>query len=216
MSSLLRGSSRLVKYVWTAVIGLALVVAMIADTRFLNPADSAAQHAAQFNPKAYAEKNFPKIAAEIADKATNITILAPAVSKDLAAAGAKYGNDLGAGQFAVPVLATGTVSKADADFLVLSVPGLPAKDTVRIPLDNALSGIPVRDATGSIKFGDFDDQTDFQSAANEFKIIMRTTILAPAQPSTLKGKSITVVGAWGSGGPPNSYIIQPVSIEVAS
>lgn len=216
MSTLSRGSSRLVKNVTALVIGLALVVAMVASTKFLSPAASAARQPAQFDAKTYAEKNFPLVAAKIAQKATDIKVLAPAVDQNLAAAGAKYGNDLGAGQFAFPVTATGTVTQADAVFLVMSVPGFPAKDTVRIPLDMALSGLPVRDATGSIKFGDFTDQTDYQSVANEFKIIMQKSVLAPVQPSTLKGKRITVVGAWGSGGPPNSYIIQPVSIKVAS
>lgn len=216
MSTLTRGSSRLVRNVPAVVAGLALVIAMVADTRFLSPADSAARQPVQFNAKTYAAKNFPVIAQKIAQKATDITVLAPAVDQDLAAAGAKYGNDLGAGQFAFPVTATGTVTQADANFLVLAVRGAPAKDTVRIPLDMALSGLPVRDATGSIKFGDFTDQTDYQSVANEFKIIMQQTVLAPVQPSTLKGKRLTVVGAWGSGGPPNSYILQPVSIKVAS
>jgi predicted lipoprotein len=210
-----RGSSRLVKNVPVVVAVLVLVIAMVADTKFLTTAQSAARQPAQFNAGTYAAKTFPKLVAQIAQKATNITVLAPAVEQNLAAAGAKYGNDLGAGQFAFPVTATGKVTQADENFLVLSVPRLRAKDTVRIPLGIALSGLPVRDATGTIKFGDFEDQSDYQSVANALGLIMKNSVLAPLHPATLKGKRLTVVGAWGSGGPPDSYIIQPVSIKVA-
>src|SRR5258708_4943508 len=112
MSTLSRGSSRLVKNIPAVVIGLALVVSMVANTKFLSPADSAAQLPKQFNAKTYADKNFPLVAAKIAQKATDISVLARAVDQNLAAAGAKYGNDLGAGQFAFPVTATGTVTQA--------------------------------------------------------------------------------------------------------
>src|SRR5260370_33494615 len=145
MSTLSRGSSRLVKNVTAVVIGLALVVALVAGTKFLRPAASAARQPAQFDAKTYAEKNFPLVAAKIAQKATDIKVLAPAVDQNLAAAGAKYGNDLGAGQFAFPVTATGTGTQADAAFLVGSVPGFPVKDTVRIPLDMAFRASPVPD-----------------------------------------------------------------------
>lgn len=215
MSILSRGPSRLVKNVPVVVAAVVLVVAMVADTKFLTSAESAAKQPVRFSAKTYAAKTFPRLAVEIGQKATDITVLAPAADRNLAAAGGRYGNDLGAGQFAFPVKASGKVTQADADFLVLSVPGLPAKDTVRIPLAMAINGIPVRDATGSVKFGDFTDQSDYQSVANEFGLIIATSILAPLHPASLKGKSITVVGAWGSGGPPNSYILQPVSIKVA-
>jgi predicted lipoprotein len=214
MSGTWRSSSRLVRKIPIVVIGLVLVGALIADTEFLSPQASAQQQPAQFDPKAYAATAFPKVSAVITQKATDLATLAPAVDADLAAAGTKYGNNLGAGQYAFPVSATGTVSENTADFLVVAVPGMPAKDVVRIPLAYALNGIPVRDATGTIKFGDFRDQTAFQSVANEFKILMQSSVLAPVKPATLKGKRITVIGAWGSGGPPNSYIIQPVSIKV--
>lgn len=214
MKTLARGRSLSLKRVFALLAGVALVVAVLADTRFLDPEASSAHHQEQFDPASYAEEHFPEIAGEIAAQATDVTVLVPALREDLAEAGAAYGNDLGAGQYAFPVTATGTVSEVDDNFITLEVPGLPDGAGVRIPLDTALSGIPVRDATGSIGFGDFHSQTDFQSVANEFKILIRESVLAPAEPAALAGEQITVVGAYGSGGPDDLYLIHPVSIEV--
>ena len=51
--------------------------------------------------------------------------------------------------------------------------------------------------------------------ANELKLKIRSDVIAKADPSALKGKKVTVVGAHSSGGPRTSFIIQPVSIEAS-
>jgi predicted lipoprotein len=213
MSSLPRGSSRLVKNLAAVAIALVLVVAMVANTKFLTPHEAAALNPPPFSPEAYATKNFPRVVAALTKNATNITVLAPAFDAEPAVAGKQYGTDVGSGTFAFPVKATGAVKDVDADFILVNVPGLPPKDQVRIPLGAAVSGTPVRDATGTITFSDFVGQTDFQSIANEFKLKVQSEVIAKIDPKSLKGKQVTVVGAWSSGGPPHSYIIQPVSIE---
>lgn len=215
MTTLGRGSPRVVKHLVAVALGLVIVVAMVTDTKFLTPEEAAALNPAPFTAEAYATKNFPKIVTALTEKATDITELAKAVDADPAAAGKKYGTDVGSGKFAYPVKATGTVKEVDADFMLLEVRGLPPKDQVRVPLGAAVSGTPVRDATGTITFSDFVGQTDFQSVANAFKLKVQSEVIASIDPPSLKGKQITVIGAWSSGGPPNSYIIQPVSIEAA-
>jgi predicted lipoprotein len=198
-----------------AVVLLLVVLAMFLDTKFLSPEAAAKLNPAAFSAESYAKKEFPKVAESIKAKATDIAVLAPAVTKDLAAAGKQYGNDLGSNAFAFPVKATGTADEVDANFVLLAVPGVPADTKVRIPIGAAVSGTPVRDATGEIKFGDFTGQTDFQSVANQFKLRIQADVLSKVDPPSMKGKTVTVYGAWATGGPPKSFIIQPVSIEVA-
>ena len=213
MATLRRISARGTK----ALIGVAalavLVVAMLVDTTFLTPGEASELNPAAFDAKTYVAKEFPKIAAGITEKANDLATLAPAIDADPAAAGKQYGTDVGSGKYAFPVKAAGTVATVDADFMVLKIPGVPAGDTVRIPLGAAVSGTPVRDATGDITFSDFAGQTDFQSVANELKLKMRADVIGKIDPPSLKGKTVTVVGAYSSGGPPNSFVVQPISIE---
>ena len=216
MSTLAKGSSRMVKKVGIAAAGLALVVAMVASTKFLTPAEAAALNPAEFSVQSYADENFPKVVTTLTEKATDLAVLVPAVAADPVGAGEQYGTDIGSGKFAFPVKATGTVAEVNADFMVVTAPGVTPGATVRIPLAAAVSGTPVRDAPGTIKFSDFVGQTDFQSVANEFKLKVQSEVIAPSNPPSLLGKQISVVGAWSSGGPPNSYIIQPVSIETGA
>nr|WP_240942067.1 DUF2291 family protein [Planosporangium thailandense] len=192
-----------------------MVIAMFAGTKFQSTAAVAKSQPAAFNATTYAKQKWPDLVQKIDSKATDVATLAPAVEANLADAGKKYGEDLGAGSYAFPVKATGTVSAVDDNFMTLAVPGMPANDTVRIPLGMALSGSPIRDATGTIHYGDFTDQTDYQDVANALKAMAQQEVLAKITPASLKGKQITVVGAFGSGGPPNSYLIDPVKIEAA-
>lgn len=215
MRSRRRQSTRNRRIITTVAIA-ALAVAMGVSTKWLTPEEAKALNPPPFVAGDFVEEMFPKSVQTITESAVDISVLAPAVEEDLPAAGAEYGQDLGSGAYAVPVKATGTVQEVDANFALLDVPGLAKQFEVRIALGNAVNGSPVRDATGDIAFGDFRDQTAYQSVANEFKIKIQKDVLASVDPTTWKGKEVSVIGAWGTGGPPNSFIIQPVSLEVGS
>jgi predicted lipoprotein len=214
MSTGTRRLSRSTKRIVGVAVLVAILVAMVLDTKFLSPEAEAKLNPPPFTAESYAKEKFPEVTAAIKQKATDIAVLAPAVEADVAAAGKQYGQDLGSGAYAFPVKATGTADEVDANFVLLKVPGVPAGTAVRIPVGAAVSGTPVRDATGNIKFGDFAGQTDFQSVANQFKIRIQQDVLSKVDPASLKGKQVTVYGAWATGGPPKSFIIQPVEIEV--
>ena len=209
-------SPRMVRRLGVAVVVVVLVLVVVLDTKVVSPEEFARLNPPAFNAATYARRTFPKLADRIAAEATDVTVLAPAVRRDLPAAGAKYGHDLGSGNYAFAIKATGTVAKVDADFVALRVADVPKGTEVRIPLGAAVNGTPVRDATGSITFGDFNDQTDFQSVANQFKLRVRQDVLDKLDKQGLKGKKLTVEGGWNTGGPPDSYIIQPTLIEVGS
>lgn len=215
MSPDLKHRSASVKWLVGVVALAALVVAAALDTKVLSPQQVAALNPPAFNAESYAADRFPKVTALIKEKAVDLAVLAAAVGSDRAAAGEKYGQDLGSGNFAFPVKATGTVEEVADGFLLLAVPDVPKDAVVRVAVGPAVSGTPVRDATGTIKFGDFTDQTDYQSVANQFKLQIQKTVLAGLDTSSLKGKQVTVHGAWSTGGPPKSFLIQPVAVEVA-
>ena len=152
------------------------------------PHAGASLNPAAFNAKTYVQTNFPKIRSTLTEKATDIVVLAPAVDKDPAAAAKKYGTDVGSGKYAFPVKATGTVKEVDENFMLVAVPGVPAGDKVRIPLGFAITGTPVRDATGGMTFSDFSGQTDYQSVANELKVKIRADVDVQAGPAVAQGQ----------------------------
>lgn len=195
--------------------GVVLLVVMVVSTNFKTAAQVRALNPPAFEASRYVQQSFAKITTDLTDEATPISELAPAVDTDAAAAGQQFGVDQGAGNFAFPVSATGTVESVDENFAVLAVPGVPDGDAVRVPIGTALNGTPVRDAAG-LKFGDFPGQTDYQNVANELKLTMQDEVLAPADLASKQGQQVVVVGAFATGGPPNSFIIQPVSIEAGS
>jgi predicted lipoprotein len=207
-------SHKQAKWSVVAVVAAALIAGMVLNTKFVSSTASASGQPGAFSPTSYAAKKWPELVQRISDKAVDLTVLAPVADGDPTAAGKQYGQDLGAGSFAFPVKATGTVSAADANFITLSVPGMPEGDVVRIPVGLALNGAPIRDATGTIKYGDFSDQTDYQDVANALKDISAKQVIAKANPNSLNGKQITVIGATATGGPPKAYSINPVKIEV--
>lgn len=214
MSSRSRGSTRLTRKLVTVAAVVLVLMMMLLNTKFLTAGEAAKLNPAAFNAKTYVRDNFKKTTATLTSKATDIMVLAPAVDKDLAVAGKQYGVNVGSGKFAFPVKATGTVGEVDSSFMVLTVRGVPVGNTIRVPLGAAVSGTPVRDATGEMTFSKFHGQTDFQSVANEFKAKILAEVLGSIDAGSLKGKKVTVTGAYSSGGPAKSFTIQPVSIEV--
>ena len=159
------------------------------------------------------EKEF-KTPTEIQAKAIDIALVAEAADKDIVAAGAQYGRDLGNKSFVFAVKTTAKVKSVDENFIVLDVPGASAQDTFNIPIGLALSGNPLRDVTGKITFGDFYDQTQYQDAASALKDLVRSTIIDKLDLKSLPGKTLEIYGAWNNGPLPKTYNIQPTSIVV--
>lgn len=204
-------------------IGIGVVVALaIGVTTTYTTAEEGAAIASglnpnkDFSPAVAAAELFPQIRADLPLKAVDLTIFAPEAEADVAAASGKYGQDLGAGSFAVPLVVAGTVESVDDKFMTLTVEGLEGDRDVVVPVGSTLSGGPVRDALGIITFGDVPDQIAFQSLAQEIKALMQTEVVDPADPASLTGKQVKVYGAWASTTPDSMWLIQPVVIEAAS
>ena len=61
----------------------------------------------------------------------------------------------------------------------------------RVPSDDS----SVRDAVGSISFGDFRDQTEYGRVAAEINARVREDVLTSLDPENLVGRRVTVHGA---------------------
>jgi predicted lipoprotein len=58
-----------------------------------------------------------------------------------------------------------------------------------------LRGTALRDATGLVRFTDFVNQLQFADVANELNDRVLKTVLSPVDRATLKGKTVSFVGA---------------------
>lgn len=210
-----RARNPLLKKLLPLVAAVVLVGAMVADTKFLSPDEVSALEPVEFDAASFAAAEFPGIVEKFSAEGTPLNDLVPAVEKDAAAAAQQFGGVTISGKTSFATTVTGTVAEVDANFLRLDVDGLPKDVEVRVPVGVPLNGTPVRDAAG-YEFADFKGQTDYQSMANELKNIMAADVVGAVDPAALDGTQISVVGAFATGGPPQSYIVQPVAIEVGS
>lgn len=199
-----------------AVIGIAI----IATTTYTTVEQGAAVAAGlnpdkSFDPAAKAAELFPQIQAGLPEKAVDMSTFLADATANREEAAKKFGVDLGAGSYAVPLVVKGKVIEADDKFLTLEVAGASADVPVRIPLSSALNGGPVRDALGIISFGDVPDQIAFQSLAQELKALMKSQVVDQTDTGALTGKDVVIYGAWASQSPESSWVVQPVVIEAA-
>jgi predicted lipoprotein len=207
-------SNRNRRFVLGGGTAILLLLFVVVNTTFLSDAEVAADAPKEFSLTDFAAENLPLIAASIQEKAIDVAIVAEAADKDIVAAGAEFGRDLGNKSFVFAVKTTAKVKSVDENFIVLDVPGASAQDTFNIPIGLALSGNPLRDVTGEITFGDFYDQTQYQDAASALKDLVRSSIIDKLDLQNLTGKTLEIYGAWNNGPLKNVYNIQPTSIVV--
>jgi predicted lipoprotein len=207
--------SRKVRAVQAAVV-VVVLAAMGLATEWRDADAPATRAAAEqtFDPAKFGAETFPKVAPLIERNAVPITELVPALKADADAAGEKYGKREGSSPYSFPVTAEGTGADLNGSLLSLTVDGLPADTQVWIQVGPAITGTSLRDATGTIKFGDFLNQVQYADAGTALNNEVRTKVLAGVQPTTLTGKKISVVGAF-TFLTPEVVTLTPVTFEVA-
>jgi predicted lipoprotein len=170
--------------------------------------------AAAFDPQAWAAENYPAQVEAITGSAVDLAQLLTEVAADPEAAGTRYGHKTGAtSPYTYPVSTSGTAGAVQGTFLNLQVPDLPPDVTVRVQIGPAITGTAVRDATGTVEFGQFTNQVDYAAAGTALNDRVRTTVLADVDPPALAGRQVSVVGAV-SLLTPDSIAITPVEFEV--
>jgi len=208
------------------VLLLALVVAMLLNTKFLTPQALADIGPKPFDPAQTAATLFTKAQTEVASRGKPLAEVLPALQADLKGAATTYGAvSPSENSYVFAVTATGTVGDAStADDIRLQVTGLPPGSTVLVPTTAAINGSVLRDAMG-FKFAEAPGQTQFQYVGDELKKLIQTKVVAPAgDPTKLKGKQVTVTGVMSVTTSPGTNTvpaakpvnIQPVKIEVGA
>ncbi|WP_104129553.1 DUF2291 family protein [Cryobacterium sp. N21] len=211
MSSL---TSRAARRKWRTILVIALPVILIglmaANTKVLTAEEVAKVNPAEFDAAVYAAEAYPGIVAAVTTDAVELGL----VAQDPAAAGDAHGNLAGTDKYAIPVTFAGTANNVDANFIAMTVNGLPDGSDVRVSIGQAINGTALRDVTGTTKFADFQNQTDYQQVANEYKALTLSNVVADLDAAALSGTEITVVGiVVTNSGPDGTYLITPVSIE---
>lgn len=202
---------RLGKYIFPAA-ALVLLAAMALDTKLVRIGSAEDSQAAAFSPEAYGKKAFPGIQAAIEKAAVEAKELAAAIAKDKDAAAEKYGKPGSVGPI-FPVKFSGTATELQSGNLSLKVDGLPEGLKVRVQTGPAINGTDVRDATGTVAFGSFTNQIEYQDAGSALNNEIKTSVLADIKRDSLVGKKVSGTGVFQLINP-NSWLITPVRMAV--
>jgi predicted lipoprotein len=199
----------------TLIIGaaaLALVAAMAIDTKVVTIGSDEDVQAGVFSPETYGAETFPTVQAAVEARAVDAKVLADAIVADRKAAEAQYGVAAGAG----PVMAvkfSGVAGAVKSGMYDVAVEGMPEKLRIRVQTGPAVNGTDVRDATGTITFGQFTNQIEYQDAGSALNNEVKKQVLQKLDTTALTGKTLSVVGVFKLVNP-NSWLVTPVRLEV--
>ncbi|MEO8907345.1 MAG: DUF2291 domain-containing protein [Microbacteriaceae bacterium] len=204
-------SPRAKRRIVLAVVIVVVLILMGVGTKVVSNSSAALSSDGGFAPAAYGKKQFPKVQAEIAKRAVPAATLAAEIAADPAGAGAKYGVKATTGPV-MSVSFTGVAGEPQDGIYPVAVEGLPQSLIVRVQTGPAINGTDLRDATGTIKFGQFTNQIDYQNAGAALNDQMKKSVLAAVDTANLKGKTITVVGAFELINP-NGWLVTPSELR---
>ena len=198
----------------TAVVVVIVLIAMFFGTRIVPKDSTLVVGKAAFSQSAYGKKQFPVVQRFVTAHAVDAATLATAVDRDVTAAGKRYGvsSDDGA-TVEVPVKLTGKVGKVPAaGYTPITVTGLPAGHMVAVQLGPAVNGTDLRDATGKVQLGQFENQIQYEDAATGINDRLKT-VLAKAGAPDLTGRTVTVEGVFQLINP-KQWNVTPATIAV--
>jgi predicted lipoprotein len=194
------------------VAAVVLLAAMAFDTKIVKIGSPADVQPGAFSAAEFGKSTFPKVRSAIENRAVDASALAVAIAKDQAAAAKEYGVAAGVGP-EISVKFSGVVGKEDSGVYDVSIDGVPAAVRVRVQTGPAINGTDLRDATGTISFGQFTNQIDYQNAGAALNKEMKKQVLSKIDAGKLAGKTISVVGAFKLINP-NNWLVTPVKLDV--
>ncbi|MDX7953114.1 DUF2291 family protein [Lichenihabitans sp. Uapishka_5] len=197
-----------------AVAAIVLVGVMAYDTKVVRIGADGGGPPGAFVPAEFGRTEFPKVQAAVAAKAVDAVTLATALAKDPAAAAKQYGVQAPGGDaYAYPVTLTGTAGKSDLGVYDLQVPGLPDGFKVQVQTGPAINGTALRDVPGTVKFGQFTNQIEYQNAGSALNKEMKKQVLSKIDTANLTGKTLSVVGAFETSDP-KAWLVTPTKVVV--
>ena len=196
---------------WSVVAAVVVIGAIGFDTKVVKIGSDADVRQQVFSPEAYGASEFPKVKASIEERAVDAVEVGAALVADKVAAGKKYG--VGSVNPVIPVKFTGTVEERKSNFNVIKVDGFPEGMAIRVQTGPAVNGTDLRDATGTIEFGQFKNQIEFQNAGSALNNEMKKQVLEGVDVDNLVGKTVSVTGVFKLVNPKN-WLVTPVELQV--
>jgi predicted lipoprotein len=202
------------------IIGVSLALILITligfSTKYVSGADVSLLEKgvkAKIDSLAFANENYEsKILPYILTNAKDLKEIADAIKVDPSAAGAKYGNrDGDNAAYSVATTFTAVAGELKGDLLVLEVEGVDTK--LYLQVGPAINGTAIRDVSGLVSFGMFDNQLAYQDAGTKLNDKVRDLVLSKIDKTTLSGKTLKITGAFSLFNL-QQYAIVPVVIEV--
>ena len=191
-----------------------LVAAMAVDTKVVKIGSPADSQPNAFSPGEFGKSEFPKVQSAVGGRAVDAATLLAAIAKDKGAAVKQYGVPTPAGiGVEVSVKFTGVAGTAQSGVYPIQIDGAPSALHVRVQTGPAINGTDLRDATGTIAFGQFVNQIDYQNAGSALNKEMKQEVLSKVDTTALSGKTISVVGVFTLINP-NNWLVTPVKLDV--
>lgn len=198
---------------WVAIILTVLaLILVVAGTKVVPDGEEAAAGSEEFDRETFGAEHFPAIQEQITEQATEAPALAEAIVADPEAAAAEHGVEA-AGNTVYSTTFTGTVEGGESGIYDVAIDGMPEDVTVRLQTGPAINGTELRDATGTLDFGQFTNQIEFQDAGAALNDEMKAQVLDPIDTDSLDGSTVTVTGAFTAINP-QGWLVTPVSMEV--
>jgi|TARA_R110002051_G_scaffold29198_2_gene68336 predicted lipoprotein len=194
------------------VIIAGMCLGLVLDTKVVQIGSDEDVQDDVFNAAEYGAAEFPRQQALIEEAAVDAVVLSDAIAVDKDAATEQYGRPAGIGPI-FSVSFTGIVGEGRSGIFDVAVDGLPEDLRVRVQTGPAINGTELRDATGTIAFGQFTNQIEYQDAGSAINNALKTEVLAELDRENLTGRTITVVGAFRLINPA-SWLVTPVSLSV--
>ena len=204
-------TSKSLRPAMAGIAAIVLLAAMALSTKVVRIGSAADVQPGVFSPAAFGASEFPKVQAAVMSHAVDAATLATALAKDPAAAAKQYGVPAGVGP-EIPVKFLGVAGKEDSGVYDVKVDGVPDDVIIRVQTGPAIMGTDLRDATGTIGFGQFTNQIEYQNAGSALNKVMKKEVLSKVDTGKLSGKTIDVVGAFQLTDP-KSWLITPVKLE---
>ncbi len=196
---------------FAALAAVVMLGAIALDTTVVTVGSEQDARVQAFAPETFGETEFPRIQGLIEDRAVGAAELSQAIAADPAKAAADHGVvSNGTPVFAVTL--TGVAGEARSGVYDVVVEGLEGI-RVRVQTGPAINGTDVRDATGTVEFGQFKNQIEYQDAGSALNNQVKAQVLAGIDTANLTGKTLTVTGVFRLVNP-ESWLVTPVRMQV--
>jgi predicted lipoprotein len=201
-----------------AALWVAGLVATVKPIAGASARDSFPAAGLAFKPKAYVARIWAKrVVPDVRKESVALTGFLSAVSKNKAAALHRFGNKV-ANAYNVLVHFTGTVGRIDTSSpigtITVDVPAGAKQIAVKVATGPVILGTTLRDSLKFISFGEFLNQIQYGDVADALNSRVVHDVIAPLDLGKLKGRSVTVYGAYTfDGSAPDDITVTPVIFE---